>query len=83
MGTREPAYYMNVEHSLDWIMQYVPEEGTCTAKGGEPNHNPPGGPKVASMAKSRHESEQKDTNEETYDYDDRSSGKVSSRIMQR
>ena len=28
-GPRDLAYYVNVEHNIDWIFQYVPKNSTC------------------------------------------------------
>ena len=32
-GNKDPSYFTTVDHSLDFIRNYVPEEGTCTSEG--------------------------------------------------
>ena len=31
-GRKDPPYFMTVDHSLDFIRRYVPQNGTCTIK---------------------------------------------------
>ena len=40
-GNKDPAYFMTVEESLDFIRKYVPENGTCTSGIGQVKPNNP------------------------------------------